>query len=74
MNKNKNHIQQEIHYSANVWTNTCTDKLRKTECLCFNCKAIKECPISKELYYICKNNDLALMMTRCKNFESEEVI
>ena len=44
------------------------DKLRKTECLCFNCQLMGDCDVGKKLYDICVENGTALMVTRCKDF------
>jgi hypothetical protein len=58
----------EEHHGAMVWTNPFTDFIRREECLCLNCKSMDSCPIAKQLYQLCKDNDLALMMTRCKSY------
>lgn len=65
----KNKVIQTKRFGATVWENTFTDQLRKRECLCFSCDKIKECNQAKQLYNICKTNDMALMITRCKNFK-----
>ena len=44
------------------------DKLRKTECLCLNCRMIGNCDIAKKFYHICVENGNALMVTRCQYF------
>ena len=66
----KNEIKLEKHFGSMVWTNTATDKERKTECLCLNC-SVRPCEIAKKLYDICVNYDTAMMMTRCKNFKKQ---
>ncbi|EGT3606869.1 hypothetical protein ACSW9O_15860 (plasmid) [Clostridium perfringens] len=66
-------IRQENHYNSKVWSNTYTDKIRKTNCLCFNCNNIDNCNTAKSLYEICKIKNMALMVTRCKEFNFKEV-
>jgi hypothetical protein len=58
---------QETHFKELVWVNPKTDIMRRKECLCFNCKTAS-CNISNELFSICRDDNLALMVTRCKNF------
>lgn len=58
---------QETHFNELVWVNPKTDSMRREECLCFNCKN-NFCNTSNELFSICKTDNLALMITRCKNF------
>lgn len=64
-----NNISRVNKYGAEVWSNDKTDKIRKQECMCLNCKALPSCATTKELYSICKNKNLALMVTRCKDFD-----
>lgn len=66
-------VELEKHYGAMVHTNTYTDKLRKSQCLCLNCVDIDQCDIAKKLYETCKEYDLALMVTRCKNFTETDL-
>ena len=56
-------------YGKNVWTNEEMDQLRKTECLCLNCKKMPDCPSAKTMYKLCVEEDLAMMITRCRSFE-----
>jgi hypothetical protein len=58
---------RETHFKELVWVNPKTDIMRREECLCFNCKNAS-CNISNELFSICRDDNLALMVTRCKNF------
>lgn len=60
---------QEEHYGAMVWTNKEADATRKDECLCLNCAMLSNCPTAKGLYEICKDNDMAMMITRCKQWK-----
>jgi len=55
-------------YGETVWSDTEMDKLRKENCLCLRCARLKRktgCLVAKDLYEICKEYDLALMVTRC---------
>lgn len=62
---NKESIQQEIHYNDRIWVHTIMDTLRHTECLCLNCDKKDTCDLAQILFNICRNNDLALAVTRC---------
>ena len=62
-------VGQEEHYGTLVWANYDTEKLRKSECLCLNCDSLLECPTAKALLEICKSNDMAMCITRCKNWK-----
>jgi hypothetical protein len=66
-----NEIVKKEHYGVEVWENVITDKVRKTKCLCFNCRKLGKCDIANHLYQFCKKNNIALMMTRCKEFDFE---
>jgi hypothetical protein len=70
-------IEWQKHYDKNVQTNVAMDILRRDQCLCLNCtgellnmdtKEFYKCPIASKLYEICKQEDIALMITRCPNF------
>ena len=55
-------IEKQVHYGREVWANVEMDKLRKTECLCFNCANLP-CKNSDLIYNICKTKDMAMMIT-----------
>ena len=59
---------QEVHDEKLVWVNPTTESLRKEECLCLNCKGMPDCSYAKALYKICVSGELALAVTRCKDF------
>jgi hypothetical protein len=71
---------REDHYNRLVWVNPVTEDLRRRECLCYNCtKLVTEsqqkagdtgsgCPIAGQLYGVCKKEDVALVVTRCPEF------
>jgi len=59
---------QVERYGAKVWENTNMDSLRKTNCLCLSCDRMSRCATAKKLYGICKVNDMAMMITRCKKW------
>ena len=54
------------HYGQKVLVNTLTEQLRRSECLCLNCELMQECTVAKELYDVCCQDNLALMVTRCR--------
>ena len=57
-------------YSCEVVEHVKMDQLRKEHCLCLNCKHCNcGCNISNELYELCIKNNMALAVTRCKEFE-----
>jgi hypothetical protein len=60
-----------IKYGHEVIQNSVTDKIRKTECMCLNCKDLDVCNIAHEMYELCKEFNCAVMMTRCKYFEEK---
>ena len=62
-------LKQEEHYGTMVWANSYTDELRKSECLCLYCGLLGECLTAKTLLYICKTDDAAMCITRCKNWK-----
>ena len=61
----------EEHYGVDVWTNKPIDNIRKEECLCLHCSKQPTCPIAKQLYEICKANDIAMCITRCKSWSPQ---
>lgn len=65
-------VQLETHFGCEVWTNPIMDKLRKIHCLCLNCANMKDCPTAHELYEICKKEDMAMGITRCRSFKGKE--
>lgn len=58
-------IKKVIKYGTEVFQSVDMDELRKTECMCLNCKIIKDCLRAESLYDICKEHNIALMVTRC---------
>ena len=71
----ENPVKQE-HYGVEVWVNPLTEGMRDEECLCLNCDSLKmgedNCPIAKKLYKICVEDNMALTITICKEFEEKE--
>jgi hypothetical protein len=59
-------------YGEEVWSNEVMDMLRRSECLCFNCKDLPTCPIATLLFSVCRENNLAVMVTRCPKFNLQE--
>lgn len=62
-------LKIETHFNEPVMVNLDTDIMRKTECLCLNCSIMKDCDSAKQFYSICCTKNIALMVTRCKNFK-----
>ncbi len=69
------------HYGCRVQTNIAMDILRSDQCLCFNCTGkifdadeMQEynCHIRQALYQTCKEENIALMVTRCPHFYSNK--
>jgi hypothetical protein len=64
---------KENHYGENVWVNTMTEGLRHDECLCFNCSEMQNmCKYAQQFFMLCKEGNIALMVTRCKYFMQDE--
>lgn len=61
-------IKRQEHYGERVWVNTDVENLRRKECLCLLCDNIKYCSVAKIMKSICVENNLAFIMTRCKDF------
>jgi hypothetical protein len=68
-------VVYERHYGVNVWVNELMDALRREECLCLNCERLTDhsCVVAGMIYKLCKEHNLALAMTRCKNWKCKEV-
>ena len=64
-------VQKQEHYGSDVWTNVAMDDLRKQHCLCLNCNGIRECGVANSLYEICKEENLAVCVTRCPSWSAE---
>lgn len=69
--------EQQEHYNTIVWVNPFTESIREKQCMCINdCRNLnikdrdKNCPAAKELYSICIQNDLALIMFSCFNWDT----
>ncbi len=60
----------EEHHGALVWVNPITEPCRKYQCLCLHCinHMNGDCTAAKKLYKICRDNNMALMITRCQKY------
>ena len=63
-------------HGEEVWVHPKMDDLRKTECLCFSCsnynpETTDHCHVAQLLYGICVDFNLAMMITRCREFEDK---
>jgi hypothetical protein len=66
-------IKKVVAYGQYIWSDIEMDELRKERCLCLNCSRRKEqCARAKQFYLICKDYDMAMMITRCREFEEQE--
>jgi hypothetical protein len=45
------------------------ESLRGTRCMCVNCSRDEFCPISFDILTLCKNRSIAVLVTRCPNFD-----
>lgn len=65
-------LEKQEHQGVEVWTNVPMEMLRRHQCLCLNCsRCPQECRIAANLLEVCKNNELALMVTRCPWFSEQ---
>jgi hypothetical protein len=56
-------------YGMAVWQNVEMDEARKTQCLCMCCQKMGKCDIAAKGYTLCKETNIAFMVTRCPAFE-----
>ena len=62
-------IEKITKYGTEVWADVEMDELRRDRCLCFNCgEKDNDCSIAKRLYDICQEENMAISITRCKNY------
>lgn len=64
-------LNVETHYGEKLIVNSKMDNIRKKECLCLNCLLMGDCDSAKKLYKVCCDDNIALMVTRCKNFKKK---
>lgn len=72
----KRQPKKETHYGKEVWVNPTTEALRREECLCLNCGNSKpgepdHCHTAKDLYEICKRDNVAFPVTRCPRWREK---
>lgn len=65
-------VVQEEHYGEMVRVSCLGESLRKENCLCLLCAYMKNCPFAKEFYENCKRGNIALMVTRCREWQPKE--
>jgi hypothetical protein len=66
-------IERVEKYGEIVWANIEMDELRKKECLCLSdCTNLNKCEKAKNLYEMCKENGMAMMITRCRSYSPRE--
>jgi len=65
-------IEKTIEYNVEVFADKEMDQLRKTRCLCLNCKYdSKTCESAEQLYNLAVKENLAMMITRCPKFSEK---
>ena len=64
-------IEKIIAHGIEVYADKEMDDLRRGRCLCLNCGEMDSCSSAKQLYGICKENDMALAVTRCKDYKEK---
>lgn len=65
-------ITKDQYYGVTVAVDKEMDELRRERCLCLNCECKDSCLVAKKFYELCKLNDIALAVTRCKLWEPNE--
>ena len=69
-------IVQEEHYGEDVWVNKDTEPLRHNNCLCLQCAKLRfssgDCPYAQGFYENCRRGNIALMVTRCRDWQPKE--
>jgi len=55
-------------YGTTIYEHTKADKRRIEECLCLHCDKLADCSTAKDLYAICVRNNIAMIITRCKEW------
>lgn len=66
-----NKLVKVKRYGVKVWCNEAMDNLRREQCMCLNCGKSQFCNRAKILHGTCILGDLALMVTRCPEFENQ---
>lgn len=61
-------IEKVEKYGVEVYSNIEMDKLRKEECLCFNCLELGSCRKAVTLKCFCEDTNIAMMITRCPDW------
>lgn len=69
-------VIREEKYGAWVWSNVNAEAIRKAHCLCLNCDRMKpgepdHCTKAQKAYELCKEENLAFMVTRCPDWEAK---
>ena len=66
-------IKKAEHYKVIVTEHSKMDELRKTQCLCLNCDYMP-CKDSQKLFKVCLAANIALAVTRCKNWSKPSIV
>ena len=57
-----------LKYGDLCYYNVETEPLRSEQCMCLNCGLMDVCKAAKKFYKACKEYNVALMVTRCRDF------
>lgn len=63
-------IEKIVAHDTEVYADIEMDNLRRERCLCLNCnKMDTSCHTAKVFYHLSLQNGIALMVTRCRDYE-----
>jgi hypothetical protein len=63
-------IEKMVAYDREVFADVEMDGLRRERCLCLNCaKMGPNCHNSQILYHMAVQNNMAMMITRCRDYQ-----
>jgi len=76
-NKSRLRPVKETHHGRVVLVSPGVEAVRRDQCLCLNCGKCRpgsrdHCHIARRLYAICVAGDLAMIITRCPEFETKK--
>jgi hypothetical protein len=62
-------IEKIVAHDIEVYADVEMDNLRRERCLCLNCREMDYCHVAKTFLNICEHNNIALMVTRCREYK-----
>ena len=68
-----NQLEKIVKHGKEVWANVPLDEQRREECMCLHCNELNlgqddGCEYAKMLLTICRESNMALMVTRCPHW------